>query len=60
MEGDVILVPAGAKHNIINTGAEPFKMYTIYAPPNHHDGIIRETKKEADIKDEIFDGITTE
>ena len=59
-DGDVILVPAGAKHNIINTGAEAFKMYTIYGPPNHQDKIIRATKLEADRKDEHFDGITTE
>ena len=59
-EGDVIVVPAGARHNVINTGAEPFKMYTIYGPPNHHDGIIRATKEEADRKDEKFDGKTSE
>lgn len=59
-EGDVVIAPAGAKHNVINTGAEPFKMYTIYGPPNHQDRIIRATKEEADIKDENFDGVTTE
>jgi mannose-6-phosphate isomerase-like protein (cupin superfamily) len=59
-EGDVILVPAGAKHNVINTGTESFKMYTIYGPPNHQDGIIRATKKEADVKDEKFTGVTSE
>ena len=59
-EGDVIVVPAGAKHNVINTGDEPFKMYTIYGPPNHQDGIIRATKKEADVKDEKYDGKTSE
>jgi mannose-6-phosphate isomerase-like protein (cupin superfamily) len=59
-EGDVILVPAGAKHNVINTSEVPFKMYTIYGPPNHQDKILRSTKKEADIKDEKFDGVTTE
>lgn len=59
-DGDVILVPAGAKHNVINTGAEAFKMYTIYGPPNHQDKIIRATKLEADRKDEQFEGITTE
>ena len=60
MEGDAIVVPAGARHNVINTGAEPIKMYTIYGPPNHQDGIIRATKKEADIKDEKFDGRESE
>ena len=59
-EGDVIVVPAGAKHNVINTGDEPFKMYTIYGPPNHQDGITRATKKEADVQDEKFDGKTSE
>ena len=59
-EGDVIVVPAGTKHNVINTSDEPFKMYTIYSPPNHQDGIIRATKKEADVKDEKFNGLTSE
>ena len=59
-EGDVIVVPAGTKHNIINTSDEPFKMYTIYSPPNHQDGIIRATKKEADVKDEKFNGVISE
>lgn len=59
-EGDAILVPSGAKHNVINTGAEALKMYTIYGPPNHKDGIIRATKEEADKKDEKFDGVTSE
>jgi mannose-6-phosphate isomerase-like protein (cupin superfamily) len=59
-EGDAILVPAGAKHNVINTGTEALKIYTIYGPPNHHDRIIRATKEEADKKDEKFDGVTSE
>jgi mannose-6-phosphate isomerase-like protein (cupin superfamily) len=59
-EGDVIVVPAGALHNVINTSETPFKMYTIYGPPNHQDRIIRATKKEADVKDEKFDGVTSE
>ncbi len=59
-EGDVIVVPAGTKHNVINTSDEPFKMYTIYSPPNHQDGIIRATKKAADVKDEKFNGVTPE
>ncbi len=59
-EGDVIVVPAGAKHNVINTSTEAFKMYTIYGPPNHQDGVIRATKKEADVKDEEFEGVTSE
>jgi len=59
-EGDAIVVPAGAQHNIINTGATSFKFYTVYAPPNHQDGTLRRTKKEAENKEEVFDGKTTE
>ena len=60
-DGDVIVVPAGAKHNIINTGTDKaLKMYTIYGPPNHLDGIIRATKKDAEREKEQFDGMTTE
>jgi mannose-6-phosphate isomerase-like protein (cupin superfamily) len=59
--GDVIIIPAGAKHNIINTdSALELKMYTIYAPPNHLDGTIRVTKEEAETKPEEFDGKTSE
>ena len=59
-DGDVIVVPAGANHNVINTGAEALKMYTIYGPPNHQDGTIRATKKAAEAEDEKFDGKTSE
>lgn len=60
-EGDVVIVPAGAKHNIINTSRnEELKLYTIYAPPHHKDGIVRSTKQEAEEKKEEFDGKTTE
>jgi mannose-6-phosphate isomerase-like protein (cupin superfamily) len=59
-EGDVVLVPAGALHNVINTGAGAFKMYTIYGPPNHEDRIIRATKEAAEKEDEKFDGKTSE
>ena len=59
--GDAIVVPAGAKHNVINTEAKnELKMYTIYAPPHHKDGIIRSTKKEAEENPEKFEGMTTE
>lgn len=58
---DVIIVPAGAKHNIINVDEKvELKMYTIYAPPNHKDALIRTTKKEADENGEEFNGKTTE
>ncbi len=60
-DGDVIIVPAGAKHNIINTGnSSALKLYTIYAPPNHKDGIVRATKEEAENIAEEYDGKTTE
>lgn len=60
-EGDVIVVPAGAKHNVINTSTSAsFKMYTIYGPPNHQDGTMRTTKEDAKNKVEHFDGKTTE
>ncbi len=59
--GDVIIVPAGAKHNVINNDSTlELKMYTIYAPPNHKDGIIRATKKEAETNGVKYDGQTTE
>ena len=45
--GSAIVVPAGTEHNIINTGSTPLKIYTIYSPPNHKDGIIHTTKVEA-------------
>lgn len=45
-DGSAIIVPKGAKHNVINTGSESLKMYTIYAPPHHKDGIVRAKKKK--------------
>jgi quercetin dioxygenase-like cupin family protein len=59
--GDAILVPAGAKHNIINTSPDQaMKLYTVYAPPNHRDGIVHKTKADAEADTEHFDGNTTE
>jgi mannose-6-phosphate isomerase-like protein (cupin superfamily) len=58
--GDVIVVPAGAKHNVINTGATELKLYTIYSPPHHKDGIVQPTKNDATNSKEEFDGRTTE
>ncbi len=59
--GDAIVIPAGTKHNIINIDkSTELKMYTIYGPPNHQDGIIRATKSDAEKEDETFDGVTTE
>lgn len=59
-DGDAIIVPSGARHNVINTGSGELKMYTIYAPPHHKDGIVRATKREAEANEAEFDGITTE
>ena len=58
--GYAVVVPAGAKHNIINTGTEPLKLYTLYAPPNHRDGVIHHTRAEAEADTEHFDGKTSE
>ena len=61
VEGDMaIVVPAGAKHNIRNTGEQPMKLYTLYAPPEHADGIVHATKAEAEASEEHFAGQTTE
>jgi mannose-6-phosphate isomerase-like protein (cupin superfamily) len=59
-DGDSIIIPAGSKHNIINVGKDELKMYTIYTPPHHKDGIVRKTKKDAEDNPEEFDGKTTE
>lgn len=59
--GVAVLVPAGAKHNIINTSSiEAMKLYTVYAPPNHRDGVVHKTKADAEADTEHFDGKTTE
>ena len=58
--GFAIVVPAGAKHNIINTGNAPLKLYTLYAPPNHRDGVVHHTRADAEADKEHFDGRTTE
>ena len=55
-----ILVPAGARHNIRNTGVKPLQLYTLYAPPNHADGIAFATKADAEASREHFEGVTTE
>jgi len=60
-DGVAIVVPAGAQHNIINTSdAEELKLYTIYSPAHHKDGIIRATKEEAESNGPEYDGVTTE
>jgi mannose-6-phosphate isomerase-like protein (cupin superfamily) len=58
--GWAIIVPAGANHNIVNTGDVPLKLYTLYAPPNHRDGVVHRTREEAEADNEQFDGKTTE
>lgn len=58
--GYAVVVPAGARHNIVNTGTEPLKLYTLYAPPNHRDGVIHHTRADAEADTEHFDGKTSE
>jgi len=60
-DGSAIVVPAGAEHNVINVSdTEELKLYTIYSPPHHKDGIVRATKEEAETDSPEFDGQTTE
>jgi len=60
-DGSAIIVPSGAEHNVINTSAtEDLKLYTIYSPAHHQDGVIRATKEEAEADGPEFDGKTTE
>jgi len=58
--GFAILVPAGTNHNIVNTGSISMKLYTLYSPPNHRDGVIHHTRADAERDDEQFDGKATE
>ncbi|MFW6209980.1 MAG: cupin domain-containing protein [Patescibacteria group bacterium] len=53
-----VIIPAGVKHNVVNTGEEPLKLYSIYSPAEHKDGVVQPTK--ADDAHEHFDGVTTE
>ena len=55
-----MIVPAGARHNLKNTDDEPLKLYTLYSPPEHVDGIVHRTKSDADASHAHFDGKTTE
>ena len=60
-DGFSVIVPAGVKHNLINISSDkPLKLYTVYSPPNHRDGIVHKTKGEAESEEEHFDGVTTE
>lgn len=58
--GFAVIVPAGTTHNIINTGTAPLKLYTIYSPPNHRDGVVHHLRADAVADTEHFDGKTTE
>lgn len=58
--GFAILVPAGTLHNVINTGTADLKLYTLYSPPNHRDGVRHQTKAAAAADGEHFDGVTSE
>jgi len=58
--GFAMLIPAGINHNIINTDSVPMKLYTIYSPPNHRDGVVHHTRADAEKDNEHFDGKTTE
>jgi mannose-6-phosphate isomerase-like protein (cupin superfamily) len=57
---DAVVVPAGARHNIVNTGDKPLRLYTLYGPPNHRDGFAAATKAQAAMSTEHFDGTPTE
>lgn len=60
-DGFSIIIPAGIKHNLINTSSnKPLKIYTLYAPPNHLDGTTHKTKADAEKDEEHFDGTKTE
>lgn len=51
-DGDVLVIPAGTEHNVINTGGTPLKLYTLYSPPHHKDGIIHKTRADAEADEE--------
>ena len=60
-DGDTVIVPAGAEHNVMNVSeSEDLKLYTIYSPAHHKDGIVRATRDEAMANEADFDGVTTE
>lgn len=60
-DGDAVIVPAGCAHNVMNlSSAEELKLYTIYSPAHHRDGVVHSTKEQAQSDTEEFDGKTTE
>ncbi len=59
-DGFAVVIPAGTRHNIVNTSVEkPLKLYTIYSPPNHKDRTVHKTREEAEASEEHFDGKTS-
>ena len=58
--GDGLIVPAGAKHNVTNTGHKRLQLYTIYGPPNHIDKLVQDSKADAEASSEVFDGVASE
>ena len=60
-DGDAAIVPAGSEHNVVNTSeTEHLKLYTVYSPAHHQDGIVKKTKQEAEATEEHYDGKNTE
>lgn len=60
-DGSAVIVPQGARHNVINTSSsETLKLYTLYCPPHHRDGVVHETKKQGENDDEHFEGKLSE
>lgn len=60
-DGMAVIIPAGSQHNVINTSdTQALKMYTIYSPAHHRDGVVHATKADAEADTEEFDGATTE
>ena len=55
-DDSVVIVPQGARHNIVNSGSTAMKLYTLYSPPNHRHGTIHKTKADAQTDEEHFDG----
>jgi mannose-6-phosphate isomerase-like protein (cupin superfamily) len=58
--GDAIIIPAGARHNLTNTGDKPLRLYTLYGPPNHVDKLVEKRKADALASSEVFDGVASE
>jgi mannose-6-phosphate isomerase-like protein (cupin superfamily) len=59
-DGDCVIVPAGAVHDLTNTSDDHLRLYTLYGPPQHLDRLVQNTKAEADASEEAFDGVATE